>query len=102
MTVSVGIVVWCNGGCRYRCRRMFESSGDTGEAARWQARQVGWTERLGLDYCPAHSDAGLAILDSDQQCEHGTAVTELADSAFAYAPPVRTYADGCQRYGPYS
>ena len=67
MTVSVGIVVWCNkasGKARWdqRCCNWFESSGDTGEAARWQARQVGWTERLGQDYCPAHSDAGLAIL----------------------------------------
>lgn len=67
MTVSVGIVVWCNEGSYVggaRCGVMFESSGDTGEAARWQARQSGWTERYGLDYCPTHGDAGLSILEA--------------------------------------
>lgn len=73
MTVSVGIVVWCDGddrnGSTARCGRLFESSGDTCTAARWQARQTGWTERNGLDYCPAHSDAGAGDSGSTQRRE---------------------------------
>jgi hypothetical protein len=34
-------------------------------------------------------------------CEHGAPVTEETPSAFAGAKPIRTYADGCQSYGPY-
>lgn len=42
--------------------------------------------------CPAHS----------LKCEHGASVVREDPSAFEGAEPVRTFADGCQSYGPYS
>lgn len=46
----------------------------------------------------------MAALTPDalpEPCEHGAAVVRENPSAFAGAKPVRTYADGCQSYGPY-
>lgn len=34
-------------------------------------------------------------------CEHGSPVVSREQSVFEGAPPVLTYADGCQSYGPY-
>lgn len=38
----------------------------------------------------------------NKPCEHGSPVTVREASAFEGAPPVLTYEDGCQSYGPYS
>lgn len=39
---------------------------------------------------------------SKPRCEHGTKVVKSTPSVFDGADPVRTYADGCQSYGPYA
>ena len=38
---------------------------------------------------------------NEPTCDHGAAVAEESRSAFEGAEPVRTYADGCQSFGPY-
>jgi hypothetical protein len=74
MTVSIGLVVFCNG-ARGRCTNRFETSiimpADYLEAAQANASDMavehGWAERLGLHYCPdcrgEVDDVGLGILD---------------------------------------
>ncbi|HEU4751970.1 MAG TPA: hypothetical protein VFU47_02600, partial [Armatimonadota bacterium] len=42
--------------------------------------------------CPVHS----------LKCTHGKPVTKEEPSMFEGADPVRTFADGCQSYGPYA
>lgn len=52
----------------------------------------------------AVEDVAKAALTPDalpEPCEHGAAVVKEEPSAFAGAKPIRTYADGCQSYGPY-
>lgn len=41
-------------------------------------------------------------LPDDITCDHGAAVTKEDPSVFEGAAPVRTFADGCQSYGPYA
>ncbi len=45
--------------------------------------------------------AALAPDSLPEPCEHGAPVVEETPSAFVGAKPIRTYADGCQSYGPY-
>lgn len=49
--------------------------------------------------------AGCEVLHEANEgpvCWHGTPVVSETPSAFESAPPVRTYRDGCQAYGPYT
>lgn len=52
----------------------------------------------------AVADIATAALTPDalpEPCEHGAPVTGETPSVFEGAQPIRTYADGCQSYGPY-
>jgi len=46
------------------------------------------------------AEAPGAGIDGDP-CQHGAPVVEETPSMFENSGPVRTYADGCQSYGPY-
>lgn len=48
------------------------------------------------------SAAAAQVIAPDLRCSHGEPVVEESPSVFAGAAPVRTYADGCQSYGPYA
>lgn len=42
-----------------------------------------------------------AEMNAGPTCDHGSPVIEETPSAFEGGEPARTYADGCQSYGPY-
>lgn len=60
--------------------------------------QVGTAE---LPPLPPKWSAPLTPVDDGPTCDHGSVVEHETPSFFPGAGPIRTYADGCQSYGPY-
>ena len=52
-------------------------------------------------FVPPQDEPTIDTRYVNDTCEHGTALIETAPSVTKGAAPLRTYADGCQSYGPY-